>query len=69
MERTPRTLATLVLALLAALGLAAAPSANARNMSRGQGLDAAILARMNAARAAHGLGPLRRNAELPVAAR
>jgi uncharacterized protein YkwD len=68
-ERTPRTLATLVLALLVALGLAAAPSANARNMSRGQGLDAAILARMNAARAAYGLGPLRRNAELAVAAR
>ena len=58
-----------MLPLFVALGLAAAPSADARNMSREQGLDAAILARMNAARAAHGLGPLRRNAELAVAAR
>ena len=58
-----------MLPLFVALGLAAAPSADACNMSREQGLDAAILARMNAARAAHGLGPLRRNAELAVAAR
>lgn len=69
MERTPRTLATLVLALFAVSGLAAAPSADARNMSRVRGLDAALLARMNGARAAQGLGPLRRNAELAVAAR
>jgi len=68
-ERTPRTLATLVLALFAALGLAAAPSADARGNGREHRLDTAILARMNAARAAHGLGPLRRNAELAVAAR
>jgi uncharacterized protein YkwD len=68
-ERTPRTLATLVLALFVTLGLAAAPSASARGMGRDQRLDAAILARMNAARAAHGLGPLRRNIELAVAAR
>jgi uncharacterized protein YkwD len=68
-ERTPRTLATLGLALSLALGLAAAPSAEARGTIRERGLDAAILARMNAARAAHGLGPLHRNAELAVAAR
>jgi uncharacterized protein YkwD len=67
-ERTPRTLATPVIALFAALGLAAAPSADARNMGREPGLDAAILARMNAARAADGLAPLRRNASLAVAA-
>lgn len=69
MERTPRTLATLVLALIVVFGLAAAPSADAREMSRVRGLDAALLARMNAARAAHGLGPLRQNPELAVAAR
>jgi uncharacterized protein YkwD len=68
-ERTPRTLATLGLALFVTLGLAAAHSASARGMGREQQLDAAILARMNAARAIHGLGPLRRNAELAVAAR
>lgn len=69
MERTPRTLATLVLALSVALGLAAAPSADARTGGGEKQLDGAILTRMNAVRAAHGLSPLRANEQLAIAAR
>jgi uncharacterized protein YkwD len=67
-ERTPRTLATLIPAALAAVSLAAAPSL-AAGAGNGARLDAALLLRMNAARAAAGLGPLRSNPGLAVAAR
>jgi len=68
-ERTSRTLVTLALAFTVAAALLEAPSAAARSGAAGKRLDAAIMSRMNAIRAASGLRPLRRNGDLAAAAR
>lgn len=67
-ERTPRTLATLVIAVFIALTLAAGPSAANSHGGRDKRLDVAIIRRINAARAVYGLEPLRRSRQLAVAA-
>jgi uncharacterized protein YkwD len=63
-ERTPRTLTTLVVVVSIALSLTA-PAAS----GHGGRLDVAIIRRINALRSAYGLQPLRRSRELAVAAR